>query len=213
MQKKYKIGLIVLIVLLSLIIAFAIFNAISNPKSDTPKLEQLDEIKEYGYTLDKRDTKLMKKTFDKLKKELKKEDINYEEYAKLLSQLYVIDLFTLSNKINKYDIPSLEYIMEDNNENFSNNISDTIYKYIIDNSDKKRKQDLPEVASIEFKNIETIEYTYDKNNYEGYKVDLEWTYVKSLGYDTSAMIRLIKIDKKLYVVGYEPSEVTNEENN
>lgn len=213
MNKKYKIGLIILILISIVILIFGIVNVLNNTSKSKENIEQLDFIKEYGYSLDKRDTKIMKDKFKELKEVLKNDNVNYEEYAKLLSSLYVIDLFTLTNKVNKYDIPSLEYIIEENRENFSNNISDTIYKYIIDNSDKKRKQELPEVIDVNVKELEEIKYKYNDKEYDGYKVDIEWSYKEDLGYDKKAMIRLIRSDNKLYIVGYEPSEASNEENN
>lgn len=213
MNKKYKIGLIILVLILISLVIYGIISVSNNSNKSKGQIEQLDFIKEYGYTLDKRDTKIMKEKFKELKEVLKSDSVNYEEYAKLLSSLYVIDLFTLTNKVNKYDTPSLEYILEENRENFSNNVSDTIYKYIIDNSDKKRKQELPEVTNVKVKELEEIKYEYNEIEYDGYKVDLEWNYKEDFGYDKKAMIRLIKNNNKLFVVGYEPSEVSNEENN
>lgn len=212
MKKKYKIGFV--IVVLILILAFLIYvclDLVNNNDSD--KVQKLDSIPKYGYSLDKRATKLMKVEFKELKTILNNDEINYEEYAKELSKLFVIDLFTLNNKINKYDTPCLEYILEDNIDNFSSNVSDTLYKYIVDNSNNNRKQELPEVNSIMVENIDAIEYPYKEEKYNGYKVNLSWTYKEDLGYDNSGIIRLIKKDNKLYVVGYETSEVGNEENN
>lgn len=212
MKKKYKIGFV--IVVLILILAFLIYvclDLVNNNDSD--KVQKLDSIPKYGYSLDKRATKLMKAEFKELKTILNNNEINYEEYAKELSKLFVIDLFTLNNKINKYDTPCLEYILEDNIDNFSSNVSDTLYKYIVDNSNNNRKQELPEVNSIMVENIDAIEYPYKEEKYNGYKVNLSWTYKEDLGYDNSGIIRLIKKDNKLYVVGYETSEVGNEENN
>ena len=212
MKKKYKIGFV--IVVLILILAFLIYvclDLVNN--NDSEKVQKLDNIPKYGYSLDKRATKLMKAEFKELKTILNNNEINYEEYAKELSKLFVSDLFTLNNKINKYDTPCLEYILEDNIDNFASNVSDTLYKYIVDNSNNNRKQELPEVNSIMVENIDAIEYSYKEEKYNGYKVNLSWTYKEDLGYDNSGIIRLIKKDNKLYVVGYETSEVGNEENN
>ena len=212
MKKKYKIGFV--IVVLILILAFLIYvclDLVNNNDSD--KVQKLDSIPKYGYSLDKSATKLMKAEFKELKTILNNNEINYEEYAKELSKLFVIDLFTLNNKINKYDTPCLEYILKDNIDNFASNVSDTLYKYLVDNSNNNRKQELPEVNSIMVENIDAIEYSYKEEKYNGYKVNLSWTYKEDLGYDNSGIIRLIKKDNKLYVVGYETSEVGNEENN
>lgn len=212
MQKKYKIGLTVVIFLVFLLIIVLVGKYFtSDNKKET--IVKVDSIDNYNYTLDERDTKLMTDTFKSLKKVLNAKEINYEEYAKYLSELFIIDLFTIDNKVNKYDVPCLEYLLDDTKENFSLNISDTIYKYISDNTDKKRKQDLPVVKSIEVENIETIKYTYQDNQYEGYKVSLNWEYETDYGYDKKGNIKVINKDNKLYVVNYETSEVDHEESN
>ena len=210
MNKKKKIILIIILILLIISIFLLLGYNYYKGNNDKKTYKQEDSIKGYNYTLDDRDTKLMKDIFKKLKSTLNKEDIDYKEYAILLSELYIIDIFTIDNKINKYDTPSLEYILEDNIENFSNNISDTLYKYLIDNSDNSRKQDLPIVESIKYTNIEESTYTYKDTEYNGYKVSLNWTYKKDYGYDDSAIIDVINKDNKLYIVGYEG--VNNEEN-
>lgn len=210
MNKKKKIILIIILILLIISIFLLLGYNYYKGNNDKKTYKQEDSIKGYNYTLDDRDTKLMKDTFKKLKSTLNKEDVDYKEYAILLSELYIIDIFTIDNKINKYDTPSLEYILEDNKENFSNNISDTLYKYLIDNSDNSRKQDLPIVESIKYTNIEESTYTYKDTEYNGYKVSLNWTYKKDYGYDDSAIIDVINKDNKLYIVGYEG--VNNEEN-
>ena len=212
MKRKFKIGLI--IILLVAILSLLVYSCIKLTKSDDKQeVEKLDNIPSYGYSIDKRDTKLMKDEFKELKKVLSSEDVNYEDYAKSLSKLFVIDLFTIDNKINKYDVPCLEYILEDNIDNFSNNVSDTLYKYVIDNTNKKRNQELPQVSSVIVENVEVLESSYKDEPYEGYKANVEWTYLKDLGYDTSGIIKLIKKNNKLYVIGYETSEVTDEANN
>ena len=203
MKKKTKILLIIILVLILAFLGLFIGYKLYDNNTDKNTYKQEDSIKEYGYTLDDRDTKLMKDTFKKLKSTLKSNNIDYKEYAKLLSELYVIDIFTMDNKINKYDTPSLEYILEDNKENFSNNITDTLYKYMLDNSDGFREQDLPVVESIEATNIEESTYTYKDTSYNGYKVTLSWTYKKDYGYDKKAIIDVINKDNKLFIVGYE----------
>ena len=203
MKKKTKILLIIILVLILAFLGLFIGYKLYDNNTDKNTYKQEDSIKEYGYTLDDRDTKLMKDTFKKLKSTLKSNNIDYKEYAKLLSELYVIDIFTMDNKINKYDTPSLEYILEDNKENFSNNITDTLYKYLLDNSDGFREQDLPIVESIEATNIEESTYTYKDTSYNGYKVNLSWTYKKDYGYDKKAVIDVINKDNKLFIVGYE----------
>ncbi|MCI9281233.1 MAG: hypothetical protein HFI49_03125, partial [Bacilli bacterium] len=137
MRKKYKIGMTliaILIILVSIIGLSKLF--LKKDKESKPKIETkiISNIEKYGYTLDDRDTKYMKETFKELESVLNAEEINEEEYAKILSKLFIIDFYTLSNKINKYDVGSLEYILNDKQEMFKNKAMDTIYSDIYDNT-------------------------------------------------------------------------------
>ena len=111
----------------------------------------IDSIVDFSYTLDERDTTLMKDTYKELKRVLKEKDINYEEYASILARLFVIDLFTMDNKINKYDVACLEYVYPDNVDNFKTNVEDTIYKTIEDNTYGKRTKKLSVVSRVNVK--------------------------------------------------------------
>ena len=170
-----------------------------------------DKIKGYGYNLEKRDTKLFKEKFEELKSILKEKNVDFEEYAKVLAQLYIIDLYTISNKDTTYDVGSTEFIYPDALENYELKVKDTLYRYIEDNTDKKRKQELPEVKSIKVKSVKKDTYELkikDDNDNEtsktldSYIVELSWDYKKDLGYDKEAKVILVKDEKgkKLHVV-------------
>ena len=207
MKKKYKrILIIILIVVLLAIISFVIYKILLNNKTEEEVVNVVDSISEYGYNLDDRDTELMKSTYEELKNILNSDEIDYELYASALAKLFVIDLFTMDNKINKYDVGSTEYVYPDALENFKLNVEDTLYKHMENNSGGKRKQDLPEVSSIEVLSTETGEYTIEENSFDSYIVNLSWQYVSDLGYDNNALITLINLDNKLYVVEYEVGE-------
>jgi len=209
MKKKYK-KILKLIILIIIIIAILILSKIFFGKEKVKNnVKVIDSIVDFSYTLDERDTKLMKDTYEELKKVLKEKDINYEEYAKVLSKLFVIDLFTMENKINKYDIACLEYVYPDNLNNFKLNVEDTLYKLLEDNTYGKRKQNLPIVSKVEVTNIEKSSYTINEENVDSYVVNLNWEYVTDLGYDKSATLTLVKKENKLYVVEYKAG-VANE---
>ncbi|MFR5857367.1 MAG: hypothetical protein ACLUFU_06125 [Bacilli bacterium] len=196
-----KILLIIIVLLILLVISLIIYKLLNN-NSDKEDIKVVDSIENYGYNLDDRDSALMKSKYEELKKVLNSDEINYEEYAKILSELFVIDLFTMNNKINKYDVGSVEYVYTDSVDNFKLNVEDTIYKHMENNSDGKRKQELPEVKSIEVVSINSDEFEIDEESYESFVVDLDWNYVKDLSYDNTATITLINLDNKLYVVEY-----------
>ena len=207
MKKKYKrILIIILIVVLLAIISFVIYKILLNNKTEEEVVNVVDSISEYGYNLDDRDTELMKSTYEELKNILNSDEIDYELYASALAKLFVIDLFTMDNKINKYDVGSTEYVYPDALENFKLNVEDTLYKHMENNSSGKRKQELPEVSSIEVLSTETGEYTIEENSFDSYIVNLSWQYVSDLSYDNNALITLINLDNKLYVVEYEVGE-------
>ena len=206
MKKKYKIFLIIIIILIILIVAAIIaFKLLKNNKPAEP-VKVVDSIDNFNYTLDDRDTELMKNTYNELKEVLSAEKINYEKYANLLSKLFVIDLFTMNNKVNRYDVGSIEYIYPDSIDNFKTNVEDTIYKSMENNSDGKRKQDLPEVSSIDNESVETKIFTIDEKEYDSFVVNLNWSYKNDLGYDNKATITLIELNEKLYVVEYVTGE-------
>ena len=206
MRKKYKLTLIIIAILI-IMVAFITFFILFNGKKEVEKINVVDSIEEYGYTLDDRDSKLMKETYEELKNILIKDEINYEEYAKTISKLFVIDLFTMNNKINKYDVGSTEYVYTENVDNFKLNVEDTIYKSIINNSNGKRKQELPCVSSVNIESITEEEFEMNENMVDAYVIKINWKYEKDLGYDDYATIKLIKEDNKLYVVEYIAGEL------
>ena len=206
MKKKYKILLIVIIILIVLIVASIIVLNVFNNSSPAEPVKVVDSIDEFGYSLDDRDTELMKSTYNELKNVLTQDEINYEDYAEVLAKLFVIDLFTMDNKVNRYDVGSTEYVYPDSVDNFKTNVEDTIYKTMENNSDGKRRQNLPEVSSIDDTSVETSTFEIDETTYDSYVVSLNWSYETNLGYDEFATITLIELDNKLYVVEYVTGE-------
>lgn len=207
MRKKYKIGMTliaILIILVSIVGLSKLF--LKEDKESKPKIETkiISNIEKYGYTLDDRDTKYMKETFKELESVLNAEEINEEEYAKILSKLFIIDFYTLSNKINKYDVGSLEYILNDKQEMFKNKAMDTIYSDIYDNTYKDRVQELPEITKVEIVDFKEEEIEINKETIESYKVTMRFTYKKDLGYDKEGTLNLVKNNNKLEVVMYNP---------
>lgn len=208
MKKKYKLLLLMLIICIILIIGLLV---VKNIGKDVPKnnVKVVDSIVDFSYTLDERDTSLMKNTYKNLKKILNNKDINYEDYSKEVAKLFIIDLFTMDNKINKYDVGSLEYVYPDNIDNFKLNVEDTLYKLIQDNTYGKRIQDLPIVSSIEVVDVHEDTFKLSEEDVSSFVVTLKWNYEKDLGYDKEGTVTLIKSDRKVYVVEYKAGE-TNE---
>ncbi|HIS12447.1 MAG TPA: hypothetical protein IAB40_04975 [Candidatus Onthocola stercoravium] len=206
MKKKYKILLIVIIVLIIVIIAAIVAFKFLKGSEPAEPVKVVDRIDNFDYTLDDRDTELMKNTYNELKTVLSSDEIDYEKYAEILSKLFVIDLFTMDNKVNRYDVGSTEYVYPDSVDNFKTNVEDTIYKSMENNSDGKRRQDLPEVSSIDNTSVETSTFTIGEEEHESFVVNINWSYVSDLGYDDNATITLIELNEKLYVVEYVTGE-------
>lgn len=206
MKKKYKILLIVIIILIIVIIATIVAFKFLKGSEPAEPVKVVDSIDNFDYTLDDRDTELMKNTYNELKTVLSSDEIDYEKYAEILSKLFVIDLFTMDNKVNRYDVGSTEYVYPDSVDNFKTNVEDTIYKSMENNSDGKRRQDLPEVSSIDNTSVETSTFTIGEEEHESFVVNINWSYVSDLGYDDNAIITLIELNEKLYVVEYVTGE-------
>ena len=89
---------LILVVIIVIGVKFTLEFLVKDEKNVVTKKE-LDSLELYGYTLDDYDSDLYKEYFNKLKVTLNEDHINYEDYAKELVMLYVVDFYTLSNKI------------------------------------------------------------------------------------------------------------------
>ncbi len=205
MRKRYRNGLIIIGIITIILVIVAVIN-IFVKKEEAPKntTSIISNIEKYGYSLDDRDTLYMKNTFEELKSILDQNEINLENYASTLSKLFIIDFYTLNNKINKYDVGSIEYILDSRKESFKNKAMDTIYKDVIDNTYKDRIQELPEVSEVEILSVIETTYKLSEKDVEAYKTTAKINYKKDLGYDKEATIYLIKNDKKLEIVNFNP---------
>lgn len=196
-SRKITFALILVIVVLG---SSYLIKTILEPKVPTNDYKVNKTIAGYDYSLDDRDSEIMISEFNELVKVLAKEEINYEEYASLLAKLYIIDLYTIDNKVNANDTPCLEYIESSIADNFKLNIQNTIYKYVVDNTNKNRKQDLPVVKKVAVDKIEPKSFSLDKEEYSGYQVTLSWEYEEDMEYDTKSILDIIKKQNKLYII-------------
>ncbi len=207
-KRKTKIKFVFKLVLLLMVVAsviFLSFKFFSKPIVDAPKV--VDSIEEFMYTLDDRDTALMKETYNELKTVLKSDTINYEEYAKVLTKMFIIDLFTIDNKANKYDVGGSEYVYPSAVANYKMNAMDTLYKLVNNYTDGKRKQELPVVKSIEVKDIKKGTFTIGEDKeLDSFDIELSWEYEKDLGYDKTGVVTTVLEDDKVYVVQYKTGE-------
>ena len=180
-KKKYiVIGLIVLALILFGVTWYLISNKEAVPVEEIKKADDI-KTNEFDYVLYENKSPLYKEYFAKLKETLLKDEVNEEEYVKILSQLFVVDFYSLSEKKTSTDVGGLDFIYEDIKENFILKATDTIYKYVESNVYGDRKQELPKVISTTVTNVVKEAVTYDSvSDQEGYKVTVTIEYEKDM---------------------------------
>ena len=196
--KKTFIFIFIVTLVFGVLLYFILFD-----KNSGVLVKSKYEIPKYGYTLDRNNTVFMKESFNELKDILTSDTVDYDKYALTLAKLFIIDLYTLDNKKNMYDIGSVEYVYD--KENFKNRCQSTIYRFLKDES-KRLSGQLPIVESIEIVDTKTDKFEYNENSYDSYVISLSWSYKKDMGYDTKGIVQIINIEDKLYVVSYDAKE-------
>ena len=204
MSEKTNSKIILLFIVVGIILFSILFIKVYNDFiKDNSAQKEISSIEYYGYTLNSNDTNLYKNYYKELDKVLKEKQVDYRSYASILSKLFIVDVYNLNNKLASTDIGGLEFIHPDLKENFKENMSETLYKYVESNIDGKRTQELPIVKEVKVDNVFETKYTYNDNEYDAYLVNMNWSYEKDLGYQTSSKLTVIKVDNILYIVASE----------
>lgn len=204
MDKKTNSKIILLFIVVGIILFSILFIKVYNDFiKDNSAQKEISSIEYYGYTLNSNDTDLYKNYYKELDKVLKEKQVDYRSYASILSKLFIVDVYNLNNKLASTDIGGLEFIHPDLKENFKENMSETLYKYVESNIDGKRTQELPIVKEVKVDNVFETKYTYNDTEYDAYLVNMNWSYEKDLGYQTSSKLTVIKVDNILYIVASE----------
>lgn len=198
-SKKNKIIIFIVFIIVLCISLLAGFKVLFNEEEQEIKV--IKEIKNYGYKLNENETDIYKEEFYNLEKILSSNEVDYEEYAKSIAKLFIIDFYTLDNKLSKNDIGGIQFIKESMRDNFIEEARSTFYKYVEVKSDK-RTQKLPIVSEIIDESIENASFTYSDKTVDenAYKITISWDYVEDLGYEKEAKMILVKEDKKLYII-------------
>lgn len=205
-MKKNKsviiIGIISLILIITVIlITIFILNKDNNKKQEEIKeIQKIDQMENYDYYLEENTTEYYKKLYNDLKETLNKEEVNNEEYAKIVSQLFVTDLFTLDNKITSNDIGGLQFVYTDFTDDFTNIAKTTLYSSVESNIYQDREQELPIVTNTIVSSLTKSTFTYNEKNYDSYEVSLTIEYQKDLDYPKEYNVTLIRNDKYIQVV-------------
>ena len=152
--------LIIIIGILSIIFIPKIFN--NNKNEEEIVVEKIDQMENYDYYLDDKATNYYKELYNELKTVLNNEIVNNEEYAKIVSKLFVTDLFTLDNKITSSDIGGLQFVYTDFKEDFVNIAKTTLYSSVESNIYNDRTQELPIVSNIEITSVTESPFNYNE---------------------------------------------------
>ena len=202
LKKLPKILMIGVALLLVIALAIALVINFWPQEQKVKEVKVLKSIDEYGYELKDNKTKKYKDLFKELEDILRADEVNEEEYAKKVAQMFVYDFFSLEDKAAKTDVGGVEFVHPNAVANFLVNAEDTYYKYVESNIYGERKQDLPAVDLVTVDSIEATEFAYNNEMHPGYEVRLSWTYTddKFSSYQKTAIVILIKSDIKYYVV-------------
>ena len=202
-KKKKRYGLRtlgLLLIALLVLCGFGIFgkgpfkgmkNWFSGNHNKPVEIKVLDEVKDYGYKISDRDTKYYKEEFAKMKKIINADPVDTKQYAEYVARMFVNDLYTMSTKVNKYDVGGIEYYHKGDLDDYTKSVMDTLYKTMLDDTYGTREQKLPEVNNVETISVEETTYDVDGKTLEGYKVKLKWTYVNDMGYDNQGTVVVV----------------------
>ena len=199
-RKDWLKGILLIVVLF--IIAggcLYIYGYLQRPKDEIVNTtKEVDKIDSYGYTLNDNVTQYYKDEFNKLKDLTSEEDI-----ATQVAKLFVIDLYSINYKINKYEITSTQYFYSDKQDMHRQKVLDNFYNFVEDNSYDDRKQELPEVKNVEIVKVVNSTKKLGEQEVDSYVVSLTIEYVKDLGYDKQAQVTLVKDKNNISVVSLQ----------
>ena len=205
MDKKISVRKIVIFSIYILFILLIIIGIVKILTKDKPKnVQVVDSIDNYGYTLNDNATSYYKQTFNELSNLLSNESIDEKSYAQLVSKLFISDLYTLDNKLNKNDIGGMQFVYKDFVDDFSSYSKSTIYKYVENNMYNDRTQDLPVVTNVIINSVNNDDFKYNDKFFENsYYIDLTLEYETDLGYPTNINLVLVKNNNKIEVAKME----------
>ena len=202
LKKKVKRFLIIfLIIIVAAVGGFAFYKMTNNSKTTVKKATVLNEIKEYGYTLKSNKSKAYKTEFANLATILEKKEVDEEAYLKSITKLFILDFYTLGDKVANTDVGGVDFIHTDARANFLEKAEDTIYKYVENNMYGERSQTLPTVKAVTIEDIQNVSFTLNKEtDTKAYQVTVSWTYTKENDYQNEATLTFAHEGKKLSLV-------------
>lgn len=201
MKKKVKITLIIILCLIVLGGAFACYTVFSK-ETEVKEVKVEKEIKEYGYVLKDSKSKKYKELFYKLADVLEEDPVNEEKYVKLISRMFLLDFYSLDEKLAKTDVGGVDFIHSAAVTDFLEEAEDTVYKYIESDLYNQRKQELPTVSDVKIESVEQEEFAYGEEvDDKAYVVKATLTYKgDDMGYPTEATLKFVHEKSKISLV-------------
>lgn len=200
LKKKVKVILIIAIILISTGLGFLAYESVKPKAVKTATVE--NKIEEYGYTLKSTRNDRYKKAFQELKDILSKKDVDEKAYVEQISKMFIMDFYTLNDKLANTDVGGIDFIHTDAKTNFLEKAEDTVYKYVENDIYGNRDQQLPEVTEVTVEKVENIEYTIgtDFTDDSAYQVEVSLKYKEDMDYPTKATLIFVHEDNKLSLV-------------
>lgn len=212
-RKIKKSFLLIVLFLVIIIVSLVFFNIISNNDNDSIATSKVvDTISGYGYVTYDNDTKLFKDKYYELKEVLSHKDVDNLEYSKLVAELFIIDFFTLDNKISKNDVGGVQFVYSNYKSSFVDKARDEFYKYVDSNLNGDRSQKLPEVSDIRVDSCDStsLKNILDSSLFgsvsEAYSIKLSWDYKEDLGYQDEAYVIVVQDEDNKFSVAKLYSE-------
>ena len=203
LKKKVKVILIIAIILISTGLGFLAYESVKPKAVKTATVE--NEIEEYGYTLKSTRNDRYKEAFQELKDILSKKDVDEKAYVEQISKMFIMDFYTLNDKLANTDVGGIDFVHTNAKTNFLEKAEDTVYKYVENDIYGNRDQQLPEVTEVTVEKVENIEYTIgtDFTDDSAYQVEVSLKYKEDMDYPTKATLIFVHEDNKLSLVEME----------
>lgn len=203
LKKKVKVILSLAIILIIAGLAFLAYESFRPKDAKTATIE--NEIEEYGYTLKSTRNNRYKKMFQELQTILNKDEVDEKAYLEQISKMFIMDFYTLDDKLANTDVGGIDFVHTDAKTNFLEKAEDTVYKYVESDIYGNREQVLAEVTEVTVENIENIEYTIgtDFTDDFAYQVEVSIKYKEDMDYPTKATLIFVHEDNKLSLVEME----------
>ena len=207
-KKKRAKGFIIALIILILLGVGGYFGYKYIDKKLHPtaiEVKELDKVEtkdyDYGYRLTDLDSKYYQEEFKKLKDILTQDEVNFDDYATQMAKCFAIDLYTMSTKLNKYDVGGQEFMYSEDQEDFGKYIINNTYDTMADNTFGDRKQDLPEVTKVDVQSTDKITYLLGTEKVDAYLVKMEITYKGTKAKPSMSVVIVKEKDgKKLGIV-------------